>query len=389
MKATRTALRWAFALASSALIAACGGSDPQPAMGTLRVAMTDAPACGFDEINVTVTRVRVHASDTATETSGGWQDIVVTPPRKVNLLGLTNGILEELGQTALPAGHYTQLRLVLQGNTGNTLANSVVPTGGTEQALDTPSGVQSGIKLINQFTVPVDGLADLILDFDACKSIVVRGNGSYGLKPVIRVSPRVVAEIVGNVDPSMSGTMVSAQIDGTVVRSTVPDPATGAFKLAYLNPAVASSVDVVITADDRASAVVSDVPIALQSSTRISTDSAPITLALSNTRTASGMVAPAAALPSVRALQTVGAVPTVEIAAVNADMTGAYTLTLPIAAPLLAPYATPLPLVFTPHAASAAQYRLEASADGYVAQTQPIDISTANATVDFTLSPAP
>ncbi|HEU0198972.1 MAG TPA: DUF4382 domain-containing protein [Burkholderiaceae bacterium] len=397
MKAIAVHKRWQWlglAIAASIVTAACGGGGGNggtttgQGMGTLRVALTDAPACGFDQVNVTVDRVRVHASASADEASGGWHDLVVTPPRKVNLLDLTNGVLEELGQVPLPAGQYTQLRLVLRGNAGGAPANSVVPTGGSEQPLDTPSAVQSGIKLIHPFTVAAGDLADVVLDFDACKSIVRRGNGTFGLKPVIAVLPRVVAEIVGNVDPALTDTTVTAQVGGNIVRATTPD-ATGAFKLAYLNPAAFATVDVVITAKDRATAVVTGVPIALQSSTRISTAAEPIALPASATRTASGDVTPAAAAPSVRAVQAVGAVPKIEVGAVNADAAGAYALTLPTAAPRLASYATPLPLAFSTQAANAAKYTLEASADGYLTQSAAVDLSAANATVDFTLPPAP
>jgi hypothetical protein len=356
-------------------------------MGSLRVALTDAPSCGFDAVNITVSRVRVHASSTADDNAMGWHDLAVSPARKMNLLDLTNGVLEELGQIALPAGSYTQVRLVLQPNGGGTPSNSVVPTGGSEQALFTPSATQSGIKLIHPFTVPAGGLADLVLDFDACKSIVERGNGTFGLKPVIAVSPRFVAEIVGYVDPTLSGVRISAQVNGVVKRSTVPD-ATGAFKLAFLDPA--APVDVVFAAPAHATAVIAGVPIVLQSTTPVSTAAAPVTLPPSGERTASGTVLPAAAMPGVRALQAVGAVAQVEVAAVNADAAGAYTLVLPTAAPLLAPFTTPLPAVFTSQPPNAAKYRLEASADGYVTQQSPlIDLGAANATVDFTLVPAP
>ena len=95
-------------LAGTALVA-CGGGDggattttQSPASpagsGTLRVALTDAPACGFDQVNVTIERVRVHQSSTAGDNDGGWVDIpVVNGPRKVDLLALTNGVLMELG----------------------------------------------------------------------------------------------------------------------------------------------------------------------------------------------------------------------------------------------------------------------------------------------------
>jgi hypothetical protein len=224
-----------------------------------------------------------------------------------------------------------------------------------------------------------------VLDFDACKSIVQRGNGSYGLKPVIAVVPRIVAEIVGNVDPTMAGVAVSAQVNGNVMRATVPD-ANGAFTLAFLNPSAASSVNVVITAPNRATAVVSAVPIATQSSTRISTSAAPITLLTSTMHSAGGTVAPASANASVRALQAVGSVAQGEVAYTNANETGAYTLSLPAAAPLLAPYATPLPLVFTPQGTGGA-YTLEASAVGYTTQTADVDVSTMDKTQNFTLVP--
>jgi len=376
-----------------------GGMSTGQGMGSLRVALTDAPSCGFDEVNITVDRVRVHTSATADDSTSGWQDLMVTPPHKVNLLDLTNGALQELGQMALPGGQYTQLRLVLKPNAGGALANSVVPTGGTEQPLDTPSATQSGLKLIHEFTVPAGGLADVVLDFDACKSIVRRGNGTFGLKPVIAVVPRAVAEIVGNVAPAISGMRISAQVGGTVMRTTVPD-ATGAFTLAFLDPAVAPNVDVVFAAPGFASAVVSAVPIALQGTTRVSTAATPITLPASPTRTASGHALPVSAAAGVRAVQAVGAVPKVEIASTNADTTGAYSLILPAAdaptvppspaAPLLALYATPLPLVFTPQNASASKYTLEAAADGFVTTSQDVDLTGGDATgVDFTLTPAP
>lgn len=379
---------WTLLAAASAALIGCGGGDSATGSGTLRVALTDAPACGFEHVYVTVERVRVHRSDSAGPMDAGWQDIQLNPPRRIDLLALTNGALVELGSTPLPAGHYTQLRLVLRPNGGGAPANAVVPVGGVEQPLDTPSGVQSGIKLIHPFTVQPDQLVDLVLDFDACRSVVVRGNGTYGLKPVIAVLPRIVAEIVGNVDPTLAGVVVSAQRNGNVVRATTPD-ATGAFRLAFLDPATASSYDVAITAPGRATAIVSAVPVAPQSSTRISTDAAPITLPASATRTASGTVTPAAAQPAVRALQAIGSLPKVEVAHVNANMAGGYTLTLPTAAPLLAAYATPLPLAFAPQAASAAKYTLEASAAGYVTQSAPIDLASANATQDFALVPAP
>ncbi len=369
--------------AIAAVVVSCSG-DSGTGVGTVRVALTDAPACGFDQVNITVERVRFHLSDSASETASGWRDLQVNPARRINLLNLNNGVLEELGQMPVPAGRYTQIRLVLRANAGGAFANSVRPIGAAEVALDTPSGVQSGIKLIHPFTVESGRMADVLLDFDACKSVVARGNGTFGLKPVIAVVPRIVSEIVGDIDPALAGVRVSAQIGGNVVRATSPD-ANGAFKLAYLNSASAPTADVLITADGRASAVVKSVPVAVSGTTRISTSATPITLPISTTRTASGTVTPAAAEPAVRAMQAVGALPLLEIAAVNTNANGGYTLTLPTAAPLLANYATPLPLAFNAQTANAARYTLEASAAGYIAQTAAVDLTNANVTQNFAL----
>ncbi len=83
-----------------------GGATAQP--GTLGISLTDAPACGFNQVNVTVSRVRVHQSDNASENAAGWTDITLNPPRKINLLDLNdptqpNLALESLGETALAA----------------------------------------------------------------------------------------------------------------------------------------------------------------------------------------------------------------------------------------------------------------------------------------------
>ena len=159
--------------------------------GTLRLALTDAPACGFDTVFVTIQKVRVHKSSDANDIDGGWSEIVLNPAKKVDLLSLTNGKLEDLGQTVLPAGKYTQLRLVLAENNGAPFANSAKPTGESEVALQTPSGQQSGLKTNIDITVAANKTSDFVIDFDACKSIVAAGgSGKYLLKPVLSMTPR-------------------------------------------------------------------------------------------------------------------------------------------------------------------------------------------------------
>ncbi|MDZ7625664.1 MAG: DUF4382 domain-containing protein [Ignavibacteriaceae bacterium] len=56
---------------------------------------------------------------------------------------------------------------------------------GIKHDLEVPSGSQSGLKLIHQFTIEEGKLYELLLDFNVEKSIVITGNGRYLCKPTI------------------------------------------------------------------------------------------------------------------------------------------------------------------------------------------------------------
>lgn len=385
--------RFLGALLPALLLAGCGGGGGgDEGMGTVGVSLTDAPACGYDEVNVTVRQVRIHRSSAVPDTAEGWADINLNPPRKINLLDLNNGVLESLGQTPLSAGQYTQVRLVLVPNSGAPLANSVVLSSapGVEVAVQTPSAVQSGIKLVHAFNVRGNERTDLVLDFDACKSIVLRGNGTYLLKPVIKVLPEVVNGIRGVIAPALlaSNVVVSAQQNGEIVRSTVPGSPSGEFFLSRLD---IGTYDLVVTADGRATSIITTVPVSNSSFIAVvSTSGQPLNPPASTTHILSGTVTlnPVSAdTPAfVTAKQTVsGSAVTVKFT--GAGIGGAYSLTLPADAPLIGPYGTGAPISLTPVPAAAGQYAIETSAEGFTTQTVAKDLSTADATENFTLVP--
>ena len=383
-------------LSTAGLLAACGGgggSDNTNAAGSLSVSLTDAPSCGFDAVYVTVNNVRVNKSATAADGDGGWTDIPLSPARKIDLLTLTNGALDTLGVTALDSGTYTQLRLVLDGNSPNPLANSVIVSGTkNEIPLDTPSAEQSGLKLGHEFTVAAGQRVDLVLDFDACKSIVAKGNGKYSLKPVITVTPKVLNGISGFVTGS-TNVIVSAQQNGVIKRSIAPNPKTGEFFLANVVP---GQYDVVITADARSTAVIATVPVdTLTTTTPVSTATAPFILQTAAAgRDISGKVAyPAnyAGSGYVAAQQkfSSGLKATVKYQGVDIT-TGAYTLAnLQTSAPQLAPYSPTLPLLFTTKSDTTpgtGMYTVEASAAGLSSKTATVDLTNSSQTnVNFTL----
>ncbi len=398
------ALRWVAAVGSAAVLAACGGGGGDGGDGTLRVALTDAPSCGFDHVFVTVEKVRVHQNGAASDSDAGWTDINVTPARRIDLLSLTNGALEELGTTPLAAGSYSQIRLVLASNsttgTGTaTIANAVQPTGGAVIPLTTPSAQQSGLKLQAHFDVAAGQMADVVLDFDACKSVVKAGNsGQYILKPVISVVPRILAGIQGFVAPSLAtgSTTVAAQQNGVTIRATQPDTTTatlGKFSIPFLP---AGTYTLVITSDGHATGVVTGVPVGTittvinGTSTAIATGTstmANVTGTVSVT-SVSGSSTVSAALTdaTVRALQPLTGGPTIEVGHQPVDsVLGTYSFRLPSAAPVKAPFVSAgTALSFTPDAAAAGKYTIEASAPGRTTQTKPATITgTTGAVVNF------
>lgn len=384
--------------ASAALLAACGGGGGgggSAGEGTLRMALTDAPSCGYDNVFVTVERVRVHQDGSAADGSGGWQDIVLATPRRVDLLELTNGVLEELGQTRLPAGRYNQIRLVLSENTGaNPLANAVKPTGSGVVPLRTPSAQQSGLKLQSQFDVGTDQTADLVLDFDACRSVVqAGGSGNYNLKPVLSVAQRLSTGIQGYVSTTiattLAGTTVSAQQNGAVIRSTVPET-TGRFLLPYLP---AGNYDIVVTSNGYSTAIVTGVPVTTAGITALNPSTSALLPPTATARNASGTtyVGTGTTLETeadVAASQALTGGPTVLIARTPVDATTAtWQLPLSSGAPVKAPYASTGTLTFAPDAAVAGRYRFTASAPGRTAVTQEANLSTADQVVDLRFAP--
>ena len=348
--------------------------------GTLRLALTDAPACGYDSVNITVEKVRVHQSSSASDSDAGWSEVLLNPSRRINLLNLTNGVLDELGQTPLPTGKYTQLRMVLAENTStNPLANSVKPTGFAEVALRTPSGQQSGVKTNINIDVAPNKRADFVLDFDACKSIVSAGNsGQYLLKPVVTVIPRYLSAALGFVDPALVGrsTSVSVQQNGVVVKATTPD-STGKF---LLQPVAPGSYTLVLAAPGRTTAIITSVVMATDTVTSVN---APGT-ALNPPASATGLVNGTSTLNSfVRVVQTLAGGTQAEVAGRFVDgATGAYAYALPVNAPLVAPYVgSPDVLVFTADASAAGKYMLKASLAGFADKSATLANLAAGATI--------
>ena len=169
----------------STLITSCTTDATSPEEGgTLKLYLTDAQSA-YDEVNITFSEISAHFNS-------DWIT-VVGEPVKVNLLNYNNGETLLLGSEDLPAGKYTQIRLLISDA-------DIVVDGAQPLSMTVPS---EKLKLGPQFTIE-DGITyEMVIDFDAERSVVVTGpkdNPSYKLKPHIRVVPKALTgSISGNV----------------------------------------------------------------------------------------------------------------------------------------------------------------------------------------------
>ncbi|MDT3680040.1 MAG: DUF4382 domain-containing protein [Burkholderiaceae bacterium] len=373
-------------IAVAAVVAACGGGGGGGGgTGTLGVSLTDAPACGYDNVWVTVTKVRVHKAEGATDGDAGWSEVLVDggAGRRIDLLSLQNGVLADLGQTSLPEGHYTQVRLVLSEANG---ANQITLTGNpTPISLDTPSAQQSGLKLKHGFDVAAGEEVDLVLDFDACKSIVKRGGQDrYNLKPVVSVLPILVGSIEGAaVAPAAAATegawaslqkVDPATGEVTVVRATtVRDDGTWTLSPVPVSSSTGPEYNLVIGAPGYASVVFTNVPV----QTGVPTTVPGVTLDLSTEREIGGAITPVGVNNSVQALQEVATDVVIEADFATADAVtpGEYTMSVPSDAARVAPYAASSPAFVT--GSNAGQYRIRAT-NGTASKEAPADVTGGN-----------
>lgn len=154
----------------------CSKNSSTANKSSMTLYLVDDPA-QYDKVYIDVQSIQVKASNDTSQND--WQTLTLARTGIYNILEFRNGLEAILGTTELPAGHISQLRLILGSN------NSIV-LNGISYPLATPSAQQSGLKLnINaELLTGID--YKLWIDFDANKSIVQTGSNSYILKPVIK-----------------------------------------------------------------------------------------------------------------------------------------------------------------------------------------------------------
>lgn len=118
----------------------------------------------------------------------------------VDLLKLQNGVILPLQQIVAPDGlKIQQIRLILKQE-----GHYAVKSDDSICALQTPSAQRTGVKIIltNKITFEAGHEYNVLVDFDALKSVVIKGNGGCLLKPVLKLK-------------SVTKAVIEEQPDGT------------------------------------------------------------------------------------------------------------------------------------------------------------------------------
>ena len=237
-------------------------TSPADSTGTLKILLTDAP-CKFDQINITFSEISVHSSDDSAEeeqTNGEGADgnsedqgsiskksagewiIINNETQTFDLLTLTNGITSILGEKELEAGHYTQIRL--------QITEAEIAVDGTTYPLTIPSGT---VKFVSGFDIVSETSTELIIDFDAARSVHTTGGNKseYKLIPTIRLINNALCGSISGQVTNYENLPVAYVIAGSdTLNSTYVNENNGKFTLGFL-PEGTYEVSVADTLDQK------------------------------------------------------------------------------------------------------------------------------------------
>ena len=229
----KTLIAFATFLFLLGLLFSCNDSnDPRSGEARVNFRLVDAPA-DYDEVWIEVLALRVkvdhEGSDMDENDDSTWEEIIYDGPKMVNLLDLTGGNSLLIGSEDFPEGEIDQIRLILG-------ENNYLMKGEQKVELKTPSAQQSGLKIKVEEEIQGGQTYNLVIDFDAAKSIVNAGNsGNVILKPVLRAYVEVTQGIQGQVFP-LEAQPVQVTITGNGMEVNTFADETGRYSVMGLTP---------------------------------------------------------------------------------------------------------------------------------------------------------
>ncbi|HEX4886798.1 MAG TPA: DUF4382 domain-containing protein [Luteibaculaceae bacterium] len=179
---------WIFAaVIASVALAACQKNAPSPNAVPVEFRLTDAPV-DYKHVFIDIQGIEMVVDGEPIVVENVQQGVY-------DLLALSGGMDTLLASITVEPGRLSQIRLILGEN------NELVLNDSTRHALQTPSAQQSGLKINVQRELITGEQPVFVLDFDAARSIVETGNGSYILKPVIKCLDESSVKVQGRVSP--------------------------------------------------------------------------------------------------------------------------------------------------------------------------------------------
>ena len=196
-------------LAAGLAVVGCSSSDSVTGQGsgTVSFSLTDAPPSAADSITAAVVTISdIYLQRTAADSVSASNRVFLRQNvnSTVNLLTLQDSLLSLVQGASVPAGTYTQLRIVITGGyiqvrnangTSSTFATPgfTLPAGVTATGtLQMPSFGTSGLKVVflpGGLTVTNGSSTDLVGDFDVHGSFghPAGNSGMWVMSPVVRV----------------------------------------------------------------------------------------------------------------------------------------------------------------------------------------------------------
>jgi hypothetical protein len=183
------------------LWAGCGGGSGAGS-STMNLSLADGPVDSASNVVVQFTGVEL-------QPSGGGSAITFnfSSPKTLDLLTLQNGNAAPLlTGVSVPAGQYDWMRLLLNVGSNGAVTGSYIEINGAQYPIIVPSGEQTGLKLVQGFTMTANQVANFTIDFVLEQAVtappgqMVGGVQAYLLRPAMRLIDNVQAgEISGTV----------------------------------------------------------------------------------------------------------------------------------------------------------------------------------------------
>jgi hypothetical protein len=165
-------------LLAALLVSACG-SNPDRFIGgggdPTKTLLTDDPF-PYDRVERVDLYIVSVSGSLSPDTSGGGNFVTLaTPHRAINLLGLTNGLTDELGSVSLSEGVITAVRLVIDTDSSSiTLKDGTVLTGSSDPGIDWQSSAGRPVlnALIHENILVPDTGGTVVIDYDVGQAFI-------------------------------------------------------------------------------------------------------------------------------------------------------------------------------------------------------------------------